>query len=287
MEKLVVKAPAKINLYLRVLGKRPDNFHEIESLIQAIDLYDEITLEKADHLDIICSDLSIPSDYTNLAYRAAKLLYENKYIPGAKITLLKNIPSGAGLGGGSSDAAFVLRGLCSLYSIALGYNQMLELAGRLGSDVPFFLTCGQALARGRGELLEEIDLSLNYTILLLSPSLHVSTADVYRAVKNNLTKRSAEALLSNRKYLSGFIDISQRFHNDLEDIVLAKYPFLDELKRSLLGAGAFYSSMTGSGSSFFGLFKSDVAIPNELENLKEYGIRFFKCRPILLPPLLG
>jgi 4-diphosphocytidyl-2-C-methyl-D-erythritol kinase len=287
LESVSLKAPAKINLYLKVLGKLPDGYHEIESLMQAIDLYDDITIEKSNSIKLRCSDPSLPSDNTNLAFRAARLLYDKYHIPGAKIELIKRIPAGAGLGGGSSDAAFVLRGLSELYDIRPRYNELLELAGKLGSDVPFFFTGGQAIARGRGEILSDIIVSRDYQIMLLSPSIAISTAEVYGSIKNILTKRSSVALLTNNKNISGFINSSNEFHNDLEDVVLKKYPFLDDLKRSLLGAGAFYSSMTGSGSSFFGLFTNDTVIPAELENLKESSIRVFKCRPILLPPLAG
>lgn len=287
MERVSLKAPAKINLYLKVLGKLPDGYHEIESLMQAIDLYDDIIIEKSNSIELRCSDPLLPSDNTNLAFRAAQLLCDKYHLPGAKMELFKRIPAGAGLGGGSSDAAFVLRGLSELYDIRPRYNELLELAGRLGSDVPYFLTSGQAIARGRGEILSDIIVSRDYQIMLLSPSIAISTAEVYGSVKKILTKRSSVALLTNNNNISGFISFSNEFHNDLEDVVLTKYPFLDDLKRSLLGAGAFYSSMTGSGSSFFGLFTNDVVIPAELKNLKESSIRVFRCRPILLPPLPG
>jgi 4-diphosphocytidyl-2-C-methyl-D-erythritol kinase len=287
LERISLKAPAKINLYLKVLGKLPDGYHEIESLMQAIDLYDDIIIEKSNLVELRCSDLSLPSDENNLAFRAARLLCDKYHIPGAKIELIKRIPAGAGLGGGSSDAAFVLRGLCELYELKPHHNDLLQIAGKLGSDVPFFFSSGQALARGRGEILSDVKVSLDYQIVLLSPSIAISTAEVYGSVKKILTKRSSVALLTNNNSLSGFINISNEFHNDLEDVVLTKYPFLDDLKRSLLGAGAFYSSMTGSGSSFFGLFTNDTVIPAGLENLKESSVRVFGCRPILLPPLAG
>jgi 4-diphosphocytidyl-2-C-methyl-D-erythritol kinase len=287
LERVSLKAPAKINLYLRVLGKLPDGYHEIESLMQAIDLYDDIIIEKSNSIELRCSDPSLPTNNANLAFRAAKLLCDKYHIPGANIQLVKRIPTGAGLGGGSSDAAFVIRGLCELYDIKPHYNGLLEMAGLLGSDVPFFFTGGQALARGRGEILSEVESSLEYQIALLSPVIAISTAEIYGSIKKILTKRSSPALLNKTNSISGLISISNEFHNDLEDVVLTKYPFLEELKRSLLGAGAFYSSMTGSGSSFFGLFTNDAVIPAELENLKESSIRVFKCRPILLPPQTG
>ena len=285
MERISLKAPAKINLSLRVLGKRPDGYHEIESIMQAIDLYDEISLEKSDIIELTCNDKSLPSDDKNLAFRAASILQGSCYFPGVKIHLEKNIPYGAGLGGGSSDAAFVLRGLCQLYGLKLKPEELAELAARLGSDVPFFLTRGQAIARGRGELLTSISLPTNYKIVLISPSVAISTADVYGALKKSLTTESVVPLLSTKIDFSKFIRHSEKFRNDLEDVVFQKYSYLVDLKRSLLGAGAFYSSMTGSGSSIFGLFMPESMIPIELENLKERNNKVSYCRPILLPSL--
>jgi 4-diphosphocytidyl-2-C-methyl-D-erythritol kinase len=148
VDKISLNAPAKINLYLQVLGKRPDGYHEIDSLMQAIDLYDHITIEKSDSIELECDDPSIPSDSSNLAFKAAALLQRAAYFPGARIILKKRIPSGSGLGGGSSDAAFVLRGLSQLYNLDLSAEQKKEIAGEIGSDVPFFLSSGQAIVEG-------------------------------------------------------------------------------------------------------------------------------------------
>lgn len=284
MEKISIKAPAKINLYLEVLRKRDDGFHEIESLMQAIDLYDEITLEKSDKIELTVSDPSLPADNTNLAYRAAEVLQNHFPIPGVKIDLTKNIPMGAGLGGGSSDAAFVLRGLCHLYDLHPSFNELTGIASGLGSDVPFFLSNGQALIKGRGEIFEPVNLPINYKIVLLSPPLAISTAQVYSNIKIGLTTKRIGPLLTREIDFEGLLRLANHFRNDLEEVVLENYPNLLDLKRSLLGSGAFYSSMTGSGSSFFGLFIPGPKSFGELENLKERGIRYFLCRPILLPP---
>ncbi len=286
MEKISVKAPAKINLYLLVLAKRSDGFHEIESLMQAIDVYDDITLEKSDSMELQCNDPSVPQSKANLAFRAAVALQGRFPFPGVKINLVKNIPVGSGLGGGSSDAAFVLRGLCKLYDLHPTFSQLSEIAASLGSDVPFFLTTGQALARGRGEILEPLSLPLEYEIAIAAPKLSISTAEIYRQVKINLTYGEIGPLIRSGIDFSGFIRSSANFRNDLEEVVLAKYPELNELKRSLLGSGALYSSMTGSGSSFFVLYNPGVEKSKKLESLSERGIRVIWCKPIMLTPLI-
>ncbi len=285
MEKISVKAPAKINLYLQVLAKRADGFHEIESLIQAIDLCDEITLEKADDIHLTCSDPSLPADKNNLAYRAADAMRGRFQLPGAKIDLVKLIPSGSGLGGGSSDAAFVLRGLCKLYGLHPSLDELSDIAASIGSDVPFFLTSGQALATGRGEILKPVSLPLDYEVAILSPSISISTAEIYKLAKINLTNRSFGHLFNAGIDFSGLLRLADDFRNDLEEVAITKYPYLNHLKQSLLGSGALVSSMTGSGSSFFGLFKQGAEKPDELENLSERGVKVFWCKPILLAPL--
>jgi 4-diphosphocytidyl-2-C-methyl-D-erythritol kinase len=287
LEKLSIKAPAKINLYLEVLRKRDDGFHEIESLMQAIDLYDEIALEKSDKIELTSNDATLPNDSRNLAFRAASAMQERFPFPGVTINLKKNIPMGAGLGGGSSDAAFVLRALCRLYDLHPTFEELVRIAASLGSDVPFFLTGGQALVKGRGEILESVSLPTDYEIVVVSPPLALSTAEVYSRVKFSLTKKRVGPLLRNGIDFSGFLRLANDFRNDLEEVAVEKYPILMELIRSLLGAGAFYSSMTGSGSSFFGLFKSGTEQMSELDYLKERGIKVFRCRPILLPPYDG
>ncbi len=285
MEKISVKAPAKINLYLQVLAKRNDGFHEIESLIQAIDLCDEITLEKADSISLHCSDPSLPSDKNNLAYRAADAMRGRFNIPGVKIDLVKHIPAGAGLGGGSSDAAFVLRGLCRLFDLHPAYDELLEIAASLGSDISFFLTDGQALATGRGEILRPVSLPLDYEVAVLSPSISISTAEIYKLAKINLTKRNIAHLFNTGIDFSGLVRLAVDFRNDLEEVALIKYPDLIHLKQSLLGSGALVSSMTGSGSSFFGLFKQGAGKTGKLDSLSEHGVKVFWCKPILLTPL--
>jgi 4-diphosphocytidyl-2-C-methyl-D-erythritol kinase len=285
LEKISVKAPAKINLLLRVVRKRPDGYHDIESLMQAVDLYDEITFEKADSIEFSCSDPALPTGPDNLAVKAAQYLQAVFHFPGVRIELTKRIPSGAGLGGGSSDAAAVLRGLCRLFNLKPSPDELSDIAARIGSDVPFFLSTGQALIEGRGEIIHQIELPLDYNVVIVNPSMFISTADVYKKAKINLTKSGDDSLFKKKIDTSKLKWRASYFHNDLEEVVFAQFPALKEIKRTLSGAGAFYSSMTGSGSSFFGLFSPGSQKNDELERLKEQAnVKVFFCRPILMQP---
>jgi 4-diphosphocytidyl-2-C-methyl-D-erythritol kinase len=284
LEKLSIKAPAKINLYLEVLRKRADGFHEIESLMQAVDLYDKLYLEKSNAIELTCSDPNLSTDINNLVFRAATALQDRFPFPGAKIKLIKKIPMGAGLGGGSSDAAYALRGLCQLYGLRPSFEEISEIAASIGSDVPFFLSSGQALIKGRGEIIEPVTLTLDYEIIIISPSIAISTAEAYGNIKIDLTKERIGPLIKSRINFSDLLRLARYFRNDLEEVALTKNPELAQLKRSLLGSGAFYSSMTGSGSSFYGLFSIKTIKQEMLENLIEQGVKVFRCKPILLPP---
>lgn len=284
MEKISLDAPAKINLYLRVISRRSDGYHNIESLLQAVDLYDIVRLERSDIIELECDDPSLPLDDRNLAFKAAAYLQSKHYFPGVRISLTKRIPSGAGLGGGASDAAFVLRGLCHLYGLALSAAELSEIAAGVGSDAPFFLSSGQALVQGRGEIVKTVSLPLDYEIIILSPPISIATADVYRSLKSDLTKFQENPFLVKKIGFSRLVRLLEKYGNDLEPVVLSNYLNLGELKRFLLGAGAFYSAMTGSGSSFFGLFAKGSAKAAEYESLKERGFRVCHCRPILVPP---
>ncbi len=284
MDKISLKAPAKINLYLKVLGRREDGYHEIESLMQAIDLYDEITIEKSDILELECDEPSLPVDDSNLALKAAVLLQQRVYFPGAKIFLKKNIPAGSGLGGGSSDAAFVIRGISELFDIRLALEEKLDLAAEIGSDVPFFLSTGQAIITGRGEKISPIKLPADYGIILIVPAARSSTSEAYGKVKIALTKRIRPVLLKREIEPSSFYRLMELFGNDLEEAVLGDLPELEKIKEHLIRSGCIYSSMTGSGSAVFGVFRSTKTDNFKLEKGIERDCRVYFCRPILLPP---
>jgi 4-diphosphocytidyl-2-C-methyl-D-erythritol kinase len=287
LEKISLKAPAKINLYLRVLGERDDGYHEIESLMQAVDIYDEITLERSDVIEMTCDDPALPVGDSNLAFKAALAMQNRFYFPGIRINLKKRIPSGSGLGGGSSDAASVLRGLCRLYGLSPSPDEMLEMSSEVGSDVPFFLSGGQALVTGRGEKIRPIFLPRDYGIVVIVPSVTSSTAEAYAGIRISLTKSGPPTLLEKRISTSRFERLIKSFSNDLEEVVLRKFPEFAELKRTLAEAGAQLSSMTGSGSAFFGLFPRGGREDFDLGERLGIECRLFHCRPILLSPYLS
>ena len=289
MDKINLKAPAKINLFLRVLEKRPDGYHNIESLMQTISLYDELTMEKSDDIELECGGMDAIPDEQNLAYKAAKLVESMTYFPGVKITLKKAIPSGAGLGGGSSDAAFVIRGLIKLYDLKLEKSELVEKSSRLGADIPFFLTRGQARITGIGDQIEDCKLPLKYRILVVKPPISLSTAETYRALdearkrKFSLTNDLQLGYLHRSIADPNFVRLTSRFINDLEEVVFSRHNELLRIKQNLGKDGAFYSSMSGSGSAIFGLFSPDNSIEQTARRYSGNN-KVFICQPVLLPP---
>ena len=285
MDKLSLKAPAKINLYLRVLGKRPDGYHEIDSLMQTIDLYDHLTIEKANRIELICDHPSIPSGSSNLAHKAAVLMKRYTGIPGARILLKKKIPVGSGLGGGSSDAAFVIRGLSRLYDLDISSGLKNEIAREIGSDVPFFLSGGRAVVGGRGERVIPVRAPMDYSVVVIVPPVTSSTANVYGKLKIVLTMQNKPSLLQRGIESSSFYQLMKSFRNDLEEVVLLDIPELKNLKEILIESGCVYSSVTGSGSAVFGISRLSGPGDYNLGDHLSRDHRVFYCRPVLLPSL--
>ena len=257
---MLVKAYAKINLGLRVLKKRSDRFHDIETIFHRINLFDELTIEPAESsISVSSNNKALPSDERNLCWKAVELLRsEIGSSHGAMIRLKKNIPIGAGLGGGSSDAAAVLMALPRMWNIPVDPATLAGVALAVGSDVPFFLHGKSAYAEGRGERLNFVGLSLPYAILVVTPPLHVSTSWAYE----QLSKQ--RGILSHR---TPFYDgatctigtIPSLMENDFEGVVFPAYPEIREIKRKLLDHGGEYALLSGSGSSVFGLFPDEVS----------------------------
>jgi 4-diphosphocytidyl-2-C-methyl-D-erythritol kinase len=250
---LVVSAPAKVNLTLEVLGRRPDAYHEVRSVVQAISLADRLTLATADSLSLHCdrADLEGPD---NLAWRAAALLREaTGYARGAAIRLVKRVPVAAGLGGGSSDAAAALRGLNRLWRVALPDERLRALGARLGADVPFFLGAGTcALAAGRGERLTPLPPLPRRWLVLLKPPFGLATASVFRAFPPERWSDGSRTLEWVRRVQAGS-DVPPPF-NDLEAVALDLAPAAVQAHDALLAAGAPLAHMSGSGPTFFALF---------------------------------
>jgi len=257
-----VTTPAKINLFLRVLAERPDGYHDIETVFQAIDLYDELIIDET----VGATSLSVPDrpdleSEDNLIMRAARWL-ENRIgqsLP-VKIRLVKRIPVAAGLGGGSSDAAATLVGMRSLFGLDLGNDELFEGAVALGADVPFFLRGGSAVGEGIGERLSSVNLPMNYSVLLICPALSVSTGAIFREFSKILTGEGREGTLWPR--LQEAARVEDLLCNDLQSVTESRYPELVAVRRSMENAGLKAVLMSGSGPTFFGLIE-----PAEVENV--------------------
>ncbi|MEJ5375186.1 MAG: 4-(cytidine 5'-diphospho)-2-C-methyl-D-erythritol kinase [bacterium] len=262
-----LRCPAKVNLHLRVLERRPDGYHEIITLMQCVGLFDELEMELAGQsIELSCNHPGLPLGEENLAYRAARLFQEHTRMwPGVKIHLTKRIPIGAGLGGGSSDAAGVLGAMNRLLGDPLEHKELLELASRLGADVPFFLKGGAALARGIGEKLEPMCLRAPLYYVLWYPGWPVSTAWVYQNLDLGLTSRSKEYTIP--QLIDRFEDVIAILHNDLETVTAQHYPWVKEAKTRLREAGAEGVLMSGSGPTVFGLFRGESEAKRALEKI--------------------
>ena len=253
---MILRVPAKINLWLEVIAKRRDGYHDISSLMLPVSVFDRITLgvrPGGAGVSIACDTPEIPSDERNLAWRAADLfLKASGEKAGVDIGIEKRIPWGAGLGGGSSDAAGVLVALNSFFKNALPPGELEKTALSLGADVPFFLSARPALATGVGEKLEFAKSSPDYRLLLIKPPVSVPTGWVYQSLK--LTKSCA------RIKLADFEEDPYQFpvliDNDLESVTVPRYPVIARIKQWLIDRGALAASMSGSGPTVFGIFRT-------------------------------
>ncbi len=259
----------KINLGLQIISKRADGYHAIETCFYPVPWTDILEIVKASKYSNSFSGLAIPGrEEDNLCVKAYQLLRNDFDLPPIQMHLHKAIPFGAGLGGGSSDAAFALRTLNSLFDLQLSSAQLRDYASRLGSDCAFFVGDNQMLASGRGEVLSETPLTLKgFFLVLIKPDIHVSTAEAYAGVKPQpppvrLAKILALPLAEWKNLLV----------NDFEESVFKKYPAISSLKKKLYQHGAIYASMSGSGASVFGIFNSPVDLKKEFEGTYWAGV---------------
>ena len=250
-----LRAHAKINIGLHILGKRSDGYHDLETVFHEINMFDEIELEPHNQLAMTADSILVPVDETNLCLRAAQLLQsELKVEQGALIHLKKNIPVGAGLGGGSSDAAAVLIGLNKLWSLKLKNNKLRKIAAAIGSDVPFFIEGGTAYATGRGEVLQHFGLDVPFWIVLVTPPRHVSTAWAYQSLKSDRQGKAIDLRNTLTEHILKPKKLTAVVQNDFEATVFEVHPEILRTKEKLADCGALFSLMTGSGSSVFGFF---------------------------------
>ncbi|MFC1868420.1 4-(cytidine 5'-diphospho)-2-C-methyl-D-erythritol kinase [Thermodesulfobacteriota bacterium] len=251
-----IKAPAKVNIRLKITGRRSDGYHELVSIMVPVNLYDMLELKALPfdgHIKIACEGFEVPTDEGNLIYRAAESFMSLTGIDdGVSVKLTKNIPVAAGLGGGSSDAAATLLALNKIYSGPLSGTGLHDLAVKLGADVPFFLHCTPSLATGIGEILEPIKNWPEFWYVIVTPPIRISTSWAYENLKLELTTGEYDYIVNFLK--NDAINISHILENDLEKVTSASFPVINTIKKLLKDAGAEGAIMSGSGPSLFGLF---------------------------------
>jgi 4-diphosphocytidyl-2-C-methyl-D-erythritol kinase len=252
---LVLRSPAKINLFLGVVGRRPDGYHDLISLMCPLTLADEVCIRFGDGpLTVACDHPDVPEDETNLALRAARrFMAAASANSGLEITIEKRIPVAAGLGGGSSNAAAVLTGLNDHFGLPLSPAALAGMAVAIGADVPFFLSGRPALATGIGEILQPVGPLRPYHVVLLCPPYGLSTAAVYKNLNLALTK--CKKIHKSYPLERQDFDVARHLCNDLEDVAASMHPDIQVAKVSLLDHGASGALMSGSGPTVFGLFK--------------------------------
>ena len=276
-----MKSPAKINLSLRILGRRTDGFHELETVFQEIDLCDMLEFYPDENWTLQVRGGDPGPAEENLVYRAAKALSTAFGVPfKGRVLLHKQIPIGGGLGGGSSNAAITLHGLCKLWGIGYEWEQLQAIAAELGSDCPFFIYGGMARGRGRGERLELFDNAPCGSVVAVFPGFGVNTAKAFSMCEYDLTEPDKNAIFiaypldgqgANILFSNGV--------NDLENIVLRMYPVLSEIRDELQVAGADVSLLSGSGSTVFGIFRESTVAMQAAQQLRtRYTV--YNCRMV-------
>jgi 4-diphosphocytidyl-2-C-methyl-D-erythritol kinase len=261
---MLVFPNAKINIGLNITEKRPDGFHHIESVFYPVGLSDALEAVRDDAKEGITfshSGISIPgNNEENLCVKAYRLVSKDYPLPAVKAHLHKVIPIGAGLGGGSSDAAFFIKLLNDHFELGLAWGELHHYAKQLGSDCSFFITNKPVMVEGRGDAYERIDLDLSgYHIVIVHPNIHIGTAEAYAGVKPKKAGYDLEATVLN----TPIEEWRNIIHNDFEDSVFLKHPEIKRIKEKLYDHGALYASMSGSGSSVYGIFREKPGLEKE------------------------
>ncbi len=273
-------APAKINLGLRIVRRRPDGYHDLDTLFVSIPWYDQLTFSPSTSLNMSCDDADLPTDETNLCIQSAIALRDAFGISvDVHIHLKKEIPYGAGLGGGSSDAAATLRGLRTLFSLEISDSDLVRLAATLGSDIPYFLQREPAFGSGRGTELKPWINRPPFPgfISVVVPELHSSTSDAYSRIEPPATPPTTVRTVLERE---GRGHLKTDLINDFETVLFPRHPSLKKLKSSMYGLGAHYASMSGSGSAIYGLFDSKDLAEKAASKLEANPRRRWVGRPL-------
>lgn len=263
---LHLESPAKVNLTLEILKKREDGYHEVRTILQKISLHDTllVSLKKGEEISIITDNPDLPTGKENLVYRAAqRILKKSDYKGGVRVEIKKKIPLGAGLGGGSSNAAMTLKALNQLLGLDLSEKELMEMGVGIGADVPFFFLEGAAIGSGIGERLEKIGLPVLWYVLIY-PNFEVSTRWAYQ----NFVLTKSQFHINLHKFTRTPADISRGLRNDLEGVVSKEYPQIGIMKKMLRSAGALGALMTGSGPTVFGIFSEERAASGAYEKVR-------------------
>jgi 4-diphosphocytidyl-2-C-methyl-D-erythritol kinase len=276
-------AYAKINLGLYVVARRPDGYHDIETVFCRIGIADRITFSPHDEISVTSTSPEVPSDASNICHKAATMLRTHLGVSeGANIHIEKHVPVGAGLGGGSADAAMVLHALPAFWNKSVSPDDQFRMALQIGSDVPYFLKDGAAVGRGRGESLEYFPLDIPFSILLCNPNIHVSTAWAYGRIRPGTVGKPDDLRGSVTKGMS-HPEILQTLRNDFEDVVFESYPIVRQIKEEILQWGAVFAMMSGSGSTMFGFFDNADAAEALASDFVDRGYKAFVTPPHFEP----
>lgn len=272
MGSISLRCPAKINLSLDVIGRREDGYHLLRMIMQSVSLFDVITLKSGqDSIRVFCENKDVPCNESNIAYKAAKLMFERyKIQDGIEIFIEKNIPIAAGLAGGSTDAAGVIKGINELYKLNLSDQEMMDIGLKIGADVPYCIIGGTALAEGIGEKLTVISPLKETWCVLAKPPIGVSTVEVYKELKlDGIVEHPKTDKLISCIEEGDLITLSQNMINVLETVTIEKYPIISEIKNVMMDFHALGSLMSGSGPTVFGLFEDKNTAEKCYSKLKE------------------
>lgn len=281
--RVLVKAFAKINLSLDIVGKREDGYHLLEMVMQNVDLHDDIIIEQIEEgIMLTCNKGYVPVDERNIAYKAAKLLMDTKGIrKGVRIDITKRIPVAAGLAGGSADAAAVLKGMNELFDLKMSTEELMEEGLKLGADVPYCIVGGTCLCEGVGEVVTQLKPFRGYSILLVKPSFGVSTKEAYGLFELDRINRHVET----EKLIKAMEDddlngVNYYSRNLLENVVLPRYPILKSIKQMLSRNGSIVTLMSGSGPTIYGIFRNVSAAENAARALNRNNNEVILTRTI-------
>ncbi|WP_373897922.1 4-(cytidine 5'-diphospho)-2-C-methyl-D-erythritol kinase [Haloimpatiens sp. FM7315] len=280
---MFVKAYAKINLSLDVIGKRKDGYHLLKMIMQSIDLYDEIEITKRDTgINIKCNKPYVPLDDKNIAYRAAKIFLDKYNIhSGVFIDIRKNIPVSAGLAGGSTNAAAVLKSMSELYGLNIKKEELMDIGLKIGADIPYCIIGGTALCEGIGEKVKPLKPFRDKILVLVKPNFGVSTKEVYKAFDiNKVYKHPKTHELIDFIVKDDLTNVALNMRNVLENVTIKEHPVIRDIKQTMISMGALGSLMSGSGPSVFGFFEDTLKAQRCFEVLKRNYKEVFITRTI-------